>query len=141
MNKEKILNIFREEGFRDARLLGGSKSLYCKAHPDDDILFNANIVIRWKKVVWHGDLNITLDAPALQRVADKTGETLYILQESLASWGNERMPFRFHKKHAHAKFVPGVGGFVREYGGLHGVTGAEDTWTVITQKPVGWKEM
>ncbi len=107
INRVQIEEIFRETGLHFSRMIGGSKSLYRKTHKNDDILFNANIVAERFKKLWWGDLNITLDAPVIQRVADRTGLTLYVLSEMLARFDNEDLPFRTHKKNAHAKFVPG----------------------------------
>ena len=116
MAKEEILKIFKEEGFRNSRLISMSKSGYRRMYPKDRIMFNANIVVKRRKKVWQGDLNITKDAPALQKVADRLGMTLLILPEMLARFGSEKLSYKFHKNHADAMFVPDSDDyFVRAY--------------------------
>lgn len=67
------------------RLVGSSKSGYLDRHPDHEVLFNACIFDSAGNEVWFGDLDLTLDAKVLQRVADEFG-TITVTPEQ---------PFRF----------------------------------------------
>lgn len=74
------------------RMISSSKSGYKDRFPDHLVVFNANIVTSDKTKVWHGDLDVTADADDLKALAAKHDETLYILRESDARWGNEDDP-------------------------------------------------
>jgi hypothetical protein len=89
---QKYIDIFWDKDLMIGRMIGGSKSGYRNMHPDNEVVFNANIVIESGGKIWHGDLDITLDRLKLQNVADAIGEDLYILGEHDARWGNEDKP-------------------------------------------------
>ena len=73
------------------RLISGSKSSYCLAHPDNLVLFNANICTDNGKV-WFGDLDITKDADKLKEAAEALNCRLYVLYEGDARFSNEDKP-------------------------------------------------
>ena len=102
---KNIEEVFYKHGFPLNRLIAGSKSGYRKNHPDDVVLFNANIIVRRK--AWYGDLNITQDAYDLQKVCNEIGKKLYILPEMYARFGEEDRPFKKLKKDSRAVFIPG----------------------------------
>ncbi len=79
--------IFIEHGFRPARLLAYSKSVYRAAHPDNEVHFNANIFIDGVKI-WYGDLDLTLDLKKLTKLANNLQKDLYIMRE-VDGWSGE----------------------------------------------------
>ena len=80
--------IFQEHGFRDGRMISGSKSGYASRNKGNVIVFNARICTISEGIIWWGDLDITKDEEELKNVAERIGETLYILRESDA-WDQE----------------------------------------------------
>jgi hypothetical protein len=79
-DKNKFLKVMQEHGFSNARMLAYSKSTYLKNNPNDLVLFNANVFTDHGKF-WYGDLNLDKDKDALQKVANATGQTIYVLKE------------------------------------------------------------
>lgn len=71
----------------------GSKSIYSYDHPNNVVVFNANVVVGVKTPikVWHGDLDITESLPKLVKLQKEVGDTVTILYE---------MDARFEKEHA-----------------------------------------
>mgnify|MGYP007079346516 CR=1 FL=1 len=63
------------------RLLAWSKAAYLDAHPEDEVLFNACVFDDGGLLIWFGDLNLTLEAELLQRLADRLGEAIYVTPE------------------------------------------------------------
>ena len=84
-----IYQIFSTNQLMMARMISGSKSYYYKEHPDNIIVFNANVIIESKGKIWHGDLDVTIDEPNLKKIAQVLEEDLYILGEHDARWGAE----------------------------------------------------
>jgi len=80
MEVQKILGI-------NGRIFG-SKSSYRLKHPNDFILFNANVCIE-KEKIWYGDLNLTLDKKKLQKLAKELNENIYVFYEMDARFENE----------------------------------------------------
>jgi len=97
-----MYQIFLSKGLPIGRMIGGSKSGYRDAHPDNIIVFNANIVIETRGKVWHGDLDVTLDETKLKEVANALEEDLYILSEYDGRWENEDKPAKELMKSAKA---------------------------------------
>jgi hypothetical protein len=62
------------------RMIAGSKSYYRQLKPDNVAIFNANLCTSDKKI-WYGDIDVTLDVEKLSLIAQKAGETIYILHE------------------------------------------------------------
>ena len=87
-----IQQIFKSHDFYNGRMIGGSKWQYSKKHPEDLIIFNANILMPGYGKVWYGDLNLSQDYKILKRISKCLNETLYILWESDARFGNENNP-------------------------------------------------
>ena len=87
--KEILINKLSENGFFPARMISWSKSGYRKLHPDHFVMFNANSFTDKFGKIWHGDIDITLDANKLKQISDEIGITLYILYEIDGRFGNE----------------------------------------------------
>lgn len=83
------------------RMISGSKSGYCKAHPENFAIFNANLCTKNEKI-WYGDLDLTLDKNILSEIAVKMNETLYVFFEMDARFENED---KFDVKNAAAMFT------------------------------------
>ena len=92
-NIQDIQKIFEAYKFFDGRMIGGSKTTYRKNHPDDLIVFNANIVISEYGKVWYGDINLTEDYLVLREIAECLNTTLHILWEMDCRFGKESRPF------------------------------------------------
>lgn len=84
---EVVLN---ELGMAGA-MLSGSKSAYERAHPDNLVVFNANLIVEGSGKIWYGDIDITESEDALQRVADQLGK-VYVLREGDARFKYEDNP-------------------------------------------------
>ena len=87
---EDIQQYFESHSLYVARMIGGSKTGYRTEHPDDLIVFNANVLIPDYGKVWYGDLNLTQDYILLKSIAESLDTTLYILWESDGRFGEER---------------------------------------------------
>lgn len=74
------------------RLLSGSKSGYNRTHPENIVVFNANLCTKKLGKLWYGDVDITLDEAKLKELAVVLGEDLYILREHDARFSNENAP-------------------------------------------------
>ncbi len=72
----------------------GSKSIYSYDHPNNVVVFNANVIIGVKTPikVWHGDLDITKSLPMLVKLQKETGDTVSILYEMDARFEKEHNP-------------------------------------------------
>jgi len=104
--QRSYFNIFDRHGLMMGRMISGSKSLYREKYPDHEVYFNANIVIESAGKVWYGDIDLTLDTPKLQEVANVLGEPLYVLYEMDARFENENKPFEFYKNKARTIIKP-----------------------------------
>ena len=92
--------LFLNNGFMIGRMISGSKSGYRERYPNNDVVFNANIVIPTRGKVWYGDLDLTLDTEKLQVVATTLKEPLYILREMDGRFENEDKEIAFYKAKA-----------------------------------------
>ena len=90
---KEIQKHFEAFGFYDARMIGGSKMNYHTEHPDNLIVFNANVLTPECGKVWYGDLNLTEDYLVLKEIAETLNTDLYVLWESDARFGEETKPF------------------------------------------------
>ncbi len=134
---DEIEKIFRTYHLYSGRMIGGSKSGYHSTHPNDDILFNANIFIPSLGKVWWGDLNITLDNEALQEVCNKIGEEMIIVSEMLGRFEAEERLYKEIENNAHIKFIPNSDEYQkREYDGYKGVT--IDKMTIVVKRGINW---
>ena len=88
----EIQKHFSAFGFHDARMIGGSKSVYRQEYLDDLIVFNANVLMPNYGKVWYGDLNLTRDYIVLKSIADTLDTKLYVLWEMDARFGEETKP-------------------------------------------------
>lgn len=93
---EDIINLFAKNGFVLGRMISASKSRYRDIFPNNNAIFNANIVIKSRGKIWYGDLDLTLESERLQKIATELGEPLYVLREMDARFENEDRPFEFY---------------------------------------------
>ena len=89
---QEVQLFFEAYKFFDGRMIGGSKTGYRDQHPDDLIVFNANILMPGYGKVWYGDLNLTEDYLALREIAQNLNTELYVLRESDGRFGEEDKP-------------------------------------------------
>ena len=89
---QEIQQHFEAYNFHNGRMIGGSKTGYRNEHPDDLIIFNANVLMPGYGKVWYGDLNLTEDYLALKEIAQNLNTELYVLRESHARFGEEDKP-------------------------------------------------
>ena len=89
---QEIQQVFEAYKFYTGRMIGGSKSGYSSQHPDELIVFNANILMPGYGKVWYGDLNLTADYSVLKDIAKSLNTTLYVLWESDGRFGEENKP-------------------------------------------------
>ena len=92
-NIEGIQKIFDTYNFFNGRMISGSKSYYYKEHPEDLIVFNANIIMENFGKVFYGDLNLTEDYLALKEISEALDSTLFVLRESDGRFGKENDAF------------------------------------------------
>lgn len=87
---QQITDKLKENGFHLARMVGGSKSRYMEANPDNFVIFNANIVSkRAGQKVWFGDLDLTKDFDQLKQISEELDDTFYFLREMDGRFENE----------------------------------------------------
>lgn len=79
--------------------------MYRREHPNDDLVFNANLITKSGKQ-WYGDLNLTLDSEALQKVSNESGQTFLILREMDCRFDTENDSFEKLEKKAVKIFTP-----------------------------------
>jgi hypothetical protein len=91
-NVMEVQKYFDAYKFYDGRMLGGSKIDYHTQHPDELIIFNANVLMSGYGKVWYGDLNLTEDYLVLKDIAKSLNTTLYVLWESDGRFGKENEP-------------------------------------------------
>jgi hypothetical protein len=89
---QEIQQHFEAYSFHNGRMIGSSKTGYKNEHPDDLIIFNANVLMSDVGKVWHGDLNLTEDYLVLNGIAKSLNTTLYVLWESDGRFGEENKP-------------------------------------------------
>jgi len=83
-----IAKIFEDNGLYVGRMVGGSKTGYCKMYPKNKVIFNANVITTSGKV-WYGDLDLTVSEEVLKKISAEIGEPLYVLYEMDARFGTE----------------------------------------------------
>jgi hypothetical protein len=87
------------------RLISASKSSYSDQHPDHEVLFNACVFDAQAVEIWFGDLDLTLDAPRLQQLADLFGE-IYVTPESPFRLDGLRGERSVHDRERIVRFAP-----------------------------------
>jgi hypothetical protein len=92
MSVREIQKHFSAFGFYDARMIDRSKWEYTEEHPDDLVIFNANVLMPGYGKVWFGDLNLTEDYKTLKKISESLNTTLYILWEMDGRFGEENKP-------------------------------------------------
>lgn len=80
-------------------MISGSKSLYRREHPNNDVVFNANIIHHSEGKIWFGDLDLTLDDEKLKAIAGRIGE-FCVLREMDGRFGAEEDSYENLKKKA-----------------------------------------
>lgn len=97
---------FAEHDMHLGRLVCGSKSGYISLHPTHEVYFNANVFTEKPEKVWYGDLDLTVDMPKLQSIANKQNTTLYVLYEMDGRFENETLPIETVIERARATIKP-----------------------------------
>jgi hypothetical protein len=77
-----------EKHLRMGRMISGTKTSP-KGHV---CVFNANICIKSRGKIWHGDLDLTDDAARLKAFAADVGEDIFVLRERDARFTTEANP-------------------------------------------------
>ena len=85
----EVQQFFEAHGFYMARMIGGAKWQYSELHPEDLVIFNANVIMPGYGKVWYGDLNLTEDCETLKSIANSINVPLYVLKEMDARFGEE----------------------------------------------------
>lgn len=98
------LEVMREHGFELSRMIAYSRRVYLSRRPNNQALFNANVVTDQGKI-WWGDLDLADDSEKLQDVANELRATLYILREADYRFNTNKRPLNEVKKIAVKKFV------------------------------------
>ena len=84
--------IFLSYGLMYGRMISGSKSGYRQKFTENDVVFNANIILENYGKIWYGDLDLTLDAEKLNKIANELGQTIYVLREMDGRFEHENDP-------------------------------------------------
>jgi hypothetical protein len=63
------------------RMISGSKGQYSWDNPRNLVKFNANICTAKHGKIWHGDIDVTIEEPKLQKLAKALKEKVYVLSE------------------------------------------------------------
>ncbi len=82
MTTAEITTCLRQAGIQEGRMVSWSKSRYSKNHPKHFVVFNAKVFTRRAQILRQVDLDLTLDAQTLTRVARIIRTNLYVLYES-----------------------------------------------------------
>lgn len=106
--KAHYINAFVAQGLVLNRMISYSKSAYVRRHPDNLVVFNANVLTEKSGKVWFGDLDTTKDYNDLQKIADSLGEELFILRESDFRFKSEETPINEAIKLAVVSFKPKI---------------------------------
>lgn len=83
--KTELTKALNDAGFYDGQMIGGSKTLYSRAHQGEKFYFNACIYAigddKKPLQIWYGDINLTKSMGALIKVAAKTNQAFYVTPE------------------------------------------------------------
>jgi hypothetical protein len=83
--------IFEFNEFIQGRMISYSKSQYREKYPENEIYFNCNVFVLGEGKIWYGDLDVTKDREALEKIASEIGKDLYILREMDGRFENENL--------------------------------------------------
>ncbi len=78
--------------FWPGRLISSSKGAYARTHPNNIVVFNANLCTVNRGKIWYGDIDVTNDEEMLVKFAAFLGEDIYILREMDGRFSNEAEP-------------------------------------------------
>ncbi len=90
--RNEIIDCFIKNLGWAGRMVTRSKLDYASKYPNHCIVFNANVVLGGFGKVWHGDVDLTVDEPALKTIALRFGTSLYVLREMDARHDTEHSP-------------------------------------------------
>ena len=80
--REKMLKDLEDNGYPQARIICGSKSLYRIKNPHGRPIFNANLISKKLNCkFWHGDIDLSLDSAKLRKLARKHDDSWCVLFE------------------------------------------------------------
>jgi hypothetical protein len=74
------------------QIISWSKLDYRLRHPNNVVVFNANICLLKSRKIWYGDIDVTLSKEKLQQLANTLKQTVYVLREMDARFENEEKP-------------------------------------------------
>lgn len=93
--RRKLRHIRRKLG-PSGRMICWDTDTYVKEHPNDEVVFNANLCMLTiqpkRRKLWYGDLNLTKENDILQEIADFCREPIYILSELDGRYEYEKDP-------------------------------------------------
>lgn len=81
--------IVRENLGYPGAMISESKSGYRDRHPDNVVVFNANLASKSYGKIWYGDIDITISKDKLFLAREAVGEDLYVLYEDDLRFDNE----------------------------------------------------
>jgi hypothetical protein len=82
MTKNQIVAVLSDHGFPEGRCIAGSKTGYCRCHPKNFVVFNAQVLSQRDRILKQVDLDLTLDAENLAAAARAAGENFHVLYEN-----------------------------------------------------------
>ena len=88
---KRATEIFHRHALATGRCFG-SKSGYKRAYPKNEFIPNANVFCKRHGKVWFGDLDLTFDKPALEKIARRLRCRLYVLREGDGRFKNANQP-------------------------------------------------
>lgn len=137
---DNIEKTFTKKNLRFGRLISGSKSGYLSKHPQNNVMFNANIFTPEMGKIWYGDLDLTLDCKILQEICEEINSEMIIVYEMYGRFGAENRSYDEIMENAHALFTPGKDYYLsRVYSGIS-VTKI-DNISIVSAKGINWKEV
>ena len=94
---QEVQQYFDAYSFHDGRMLGGSKVDYHGEHPDDLIIFNANVLMPGYGKVWYGDINLTEDYLVLKPSNELLDKAVWNTSEDSPThdWYKKKMAIKY----------------------------------------------
>ncbi len=92
--EQEAISIINKHIGLTGKMIASSKSDYYRKHPDNIIVFNANIFADgfMPNKLWWGDIDITNESMKLMWASKEIGATLYVLREMDGRFTNELNP-------------------------------------------------